>query len=58
MKEVGLGWGLGKGETLFKQRGDDLSRLLPAQGLSILQDPYAILTPISTFLTRDPKVGN
>lgn len=34
LKEVGLGWVLSKGEHLSKQRGDDLSRLLPAQGLS------------------------
>lgn len=58
MKEAGLGRGLDKGGNLAKQRGDDLSRLLPAQVSLIWQDPYAIHTPVSTAVTRDPKAGN
>lgn len=54
----GLAWGLGQGENLAEHREDDLSRLLPAQGLSDSVGSRCHLRPISTSLTRDRKARN
>lgn len=56
MKEVGLGWVLDNGEDLARQRGDDFSRSLPAQGLSdfagSICHPHPLSPPLSLGTQR------
>lgn len=56
MKEVGLGWVLDNGENLAGQRGDDLSRSPPAQGLSdfagAICHPHPLPPPLSLGTQR------